>query len=68
MSLNEVTSVTDLIRCVKCDKEGLNLCQICWGIFCDDHSAFLQRDDVEDYMDQKCLYCYDASLIDNSLY
>ena len=54
MSLNEETSVTDLIRCVKCDKEGLKLCQICGGIFCDDHSAFLQRDDVEDYVDQKC--------------
>ncbi|WP_415310195.1 hypothetical protein [Candidatus Nitrosocosmicus sp. FF01] len=67
MSLNEVTSVTDLIRCVKCDKEGLNLCQICGGVFCNDHSAFLERD--EDYVDQKCLYCYEASLTDsNSLY
>lgn len=67
MSLNEVTSVTDLIRCVKCDKEGLNLCQICGGVFCNDHSAFLERD--EDYVDQKCLYYYETSLTDsNSLY
>ena len=65
MSLYEVTQLDDLIRCVKCDKEGLNLCQICGGIFCDDHSAYLERD--EEYVDQKCLYCYEACLTDKSL-
>jgi hypothetical protein len=61
--------VSDLIRCTKCEKEGLNLCQICGGIFCDDHSALLQIDEEQDYVDQMCLYCYEASLTDNnSLY
>jgi hypothetical protein len=68
MSLNEEPSVTDLIKCVKCEKEGLKLCQICGGIFCDGHSAFLRTDDPEDFVDQKCLYCYEASLKDSSLY
>ena len=54
-------------KCVKCDKEGLYPCEICGGIFCDDHSAYSESDEDGD-IDQKCLYCYEASLTDNSLF
>lgn len=55
-----------MINCIKCDKEGLNYCEICGGIFCDDHSIYNERDEEEDDADQQCLYCYESSLTDNS--
>jgi hypothetical protein len=67
--LNEIENLvySELERkCAKCDKRGLNHCEICGSIFCNNHSAYLERGEEEDEADQKCLYCYEASLTDNN--
>lgn len=56
-------------KCSKrdCKKDGLNHCEICFGVFCDEHSAYLERC-KQNYMDEKCFDCYDAYLTENGLF
>jgi hypothetical protein len=50
-----------------CNDEGINHCEVCFGVFCDYHSAYKERE-KEKYLYEKCFDCYDAYLTENGLY